>query len=535
MPRGPITNRREALLAMSGGALLATSSAGAEPALTPKAPGVEGIDEIVVGFMRAFEIPGIGIAVVSPDQPVFLKGYGVRTLGQAAPVDIHTQFAIASNSKAFLTACLALLVDDGKLGWEDPVVKHLPEFRMYDPCVTTMMTVRDLLVHRSGLPLGAGDLLQFPVTDRTAEDVLHALPYFKPARGFRAGYAYDNCLYIVAGILLKRVSGLGWDEFVSQRIFQPLGMRDAVSNSTLLRGENHVGRHARLGPPVIGMGRLEVVNPVETPVIGPAGGVNISVAEIVPWLQVQLGKGALLDGKRLWSEKQSAEMWKPQTLVSSGPGPTADEPQLSVMQGYALGWGVADYRGRRMLSHSGGLIGQITFTTLLPEQGLGFVVYSNTQDGDAITGLRYALLDQLLDAPPHDWIGATRRRIAEQSAKVIKAVGSGDFTPPPGHPSLPLAAYVGRYRDPWYGDVVVTLKGGGLAIDFTHTPAFKSLLEPFGPDAFRTRFARGAGEDAVVSFEVQEGRVSGASMRALSPIADFSFDFQDLSFSRVPS
>ena len=117
MPRGPITNRREALLAMSGGALLATSSAGAEPALTPKAPGVEGIDEIVVGFMRAFEIPGIGIAVVSPDQPVFLKGYGVRTLGQAAPVDIHTQFAIASNSKAFLTACLALLVDDGKLGW----------------------------------------------------------------------------------------------------------------------------------------------------------------------------------------------------------------------------------------------------------------------------------------------------------------------------------------------------------------------------------------------------------------------------------
>jgi len=534
MPTGPISNRREALLAMSGGALLATAAA-AEPASTSKAPSAEGIDAIVASFMREFEIPGIGVAVVGPDQPVFLKGYGVRTLGQPAPVDIHTQFAIASNSKAFLTACLALLVDDGKLGWEDPVVKHLPEFRMYDPCVTTMMTVRDLLVHRSGLPLGAGDLLQFPVTDRTAEDVLHALPFFKPARGFRAGYAYDNCLYIVAGILLKRVSGLSWDEFVSQRIFQPLGMKDAVSNSTLLRGENHVGRHARLGPPVIGMGRLEVVSPVETPVIGPAGGVNVSVAEIVPWLQVQLGKGVLPGGKRLWSEEQSAEMWKPQTITASGPGATADEPQRSVMSGYALGWGVADYRGRRMLSHAGGLIGQITRTTLLPEQGLGFVVYSNTQDDEPVSGLRYALLDHLLGAPPHDWIGATRRKIEDQKAEVIKAVGAGDFTSPPGRPSLPLAAYAGRYRDPWYGDVIVALKGDGLAIDFTHTPAFKSHLEPFGPDAFRTRFARGAGEDAVVSFEVKEGRVSGASMRALSPIADFSFDFQDLSFSRVLS
>ena len=533
MPTGSITNRREALLAMSGGALLATSSASAEPMPASKAPGVEGIDAIVASFMRAFEIPGIGIAVVSAEQPVFLRGYGVRTLGQPAPVDIHTQFAIASNSKAFLTACLALLVDDGKLGWEDPVVKHLPEFRMYDPCVTTMMTVRDLLVHRSGLPLGAGDLLQFPVTDHTAEDVLRALPYFKPARGFRAGYAYDNCLYIVAGILLHRVSGLTWDEFVSRRIFKPLGMRDAVSNSTLLRGENHVGRHARLGPPVIGMGPLEVVTPVETPVIGPAGGVNISVAEIVPWLQVQLGKGALPDGKRMWSEKQSEEMWKPQTIVSSGPGPTPEEPQRSVMSGYALGWGVADYRGRRMVSHAGGLIGQITRTTLLPEQGLGFVVYSNTQDDEPISGLRYALLDHLLDAPPHDWVGATRRKIEQQSAEVIKTVGTGDFQPPPGRPSLPLAAYAGRYRDPWYGDVVVALKGDKLAIDFTHTPAFKSLLEPFGANAFRTRFARGAGEDAVVSFAVTGGKVSAMTMRALSPIADFSFDFQDLSFSPV--
>lgn len=533
-------NRRDWLkiTAVAVGTAGTLGGARSAPATATESERASPLDEVQVGdvvarFMREFEIPGVAVGIVLPDRPAFMQGYGVRTLGQSARVDVHTQFAIASNSKAFLCACLALLVDEGKLSWDDPVVRHLPEFRMYDPAVTATMTVRDLLVHRSGLPLGAGDLMLFPKSERTREDILRALPYFKPATGFRAGYAYDNTLYLVAGIVLERISGLDWDRFVAKRIFEPLGMVDAVSNSTLVRSANHAGRHARLGPPARGMGKLEVIAPDETAAIGPAGGINVSLAGIIPWLRVQLKRGALPDRRPLWSAAQSAEMWKPQTITSSGPGPTDDMPQRAVMQGYALGWGVSQYRDRRILSHAGGVAGQITRTMLLPEQGIGFVVYSNSEEADAISGLRYAILDHLLGAAAFDWVTATRKSMEQARAEVLKVVGDGDFKRPPGDLSLPLDRYAGRYRDPWYGDIVVARKGNDLAIDFTRTPVFKSLLEPFGVDAFRTRFARGAGEDAVVSFAVKDGVVAGVTMKALSPLADFSFDFQDLAFVPV--
>jgi CubicO group peptidase (beta-lactamase class C family) len=529
-------NRRDLLTVVSGASLLAAAPAWPlESGPAAHAAYESRLVDIVARFMREFEIPGIGLGVVLPNRPQIVQGHGVRTLGRPEHVDARTRFAIASNSKAFLAACLALLVDEGKLGWDDPVVKHLPEFRMYDPAVTAMMTVRDLLVHRSGLPLGAGDLMQFPRTDHTREEILRALPHFKPATGFRAGYAYDNCLYIVAGILIERCSGLEWDRFVAKRIFEPLAMADAVANATLVSGANQAGRHARLGPPIRGMGKLEVIEQQESAVLGPAGGINVSAVSVIPWLRVQLERGALPDGRRLWSEAQSAEMWQPQTLISSGPGPSVDMPHRAVIQAYALGWGVSDYRGQRMLSHGGGLAGQVTRTALLPDLGVGLIVYSNSEEEHAVSALRYALIDHLLGTPEFDWIAAAKEVMAAERSQVLQIMGSGDFPVPAGAPSLPLDRYVGRYRDPWYGDVVLALKGGKLAIDFTRTPAFKSLLEPFGVDAFRTRFPRGAGEDAVITFAVKEGVVTGITMKALSPLADFSFDFHDLAFVPVRS
>ena len=426
-----------------------------------------------------------------------------------------------------------MLVDEGRLAWDDLVLKHVPQFRMFDATVTGMMTVRDLLVHRSGLPLGAGDLMQFPRTDHTRDEVLRALRHFKPATGFRTGYAYDNCLYIVAGAVLEAVSGLDWDAFVAQRIFSPLGMAGAVTNPTRVTTQNRAERHVRLGPPAIGMGPLERIEPDESPLIGPAGGINLSVTDSLAWLQVQLGRGARPGGPRLWSEARAAEMWTPHTLISSGPGPTAEMPQRAVMQAYALGWAVSDFRGHRMLTHGGGLAGQASRTALLPDAGIGLIVCSNAGDGEPVSALRYALLDLLTGAPAFDWVAAARQATAALEKQVLDLVGTGDFPPPPGAASLPLARYAGRYRDPWYGDVVVSCTGGGLSIDFTRTPVFKSALEPFGDDAFRTRFQRGAGEDAVVHFEVVDGGVTGITMRALSPIADFSFDFKDLAFVPV--
>lgn len=520
-------DRRTALALGLGSAAVLAVPAWARAAEVDEAA----VDAIVSPFMAAFETPGIAVAIVRPGQVPFLKGYGVRTMGGAGAVDVHTRFGIASNSKAFTAAALAMLVDAGTLDWEDPVVKHIPEFRMHDPDVTRMMTVRDLLVHRSGLPLGAGDLMYFPESSHVAADVLKALPHLKPVRGFRAGYDYDNILYLVAGLLIERVAGMRWNAFVQSRILTPLGMRDAVTTRGELRTDNVAGRHARLGPPVRGIGPMGTVRPDESPMIDAAGGINASVTDIAAWLQVQLNGGKLPESV-LWSPAQAKEMWTPQTIVASSDGPTAENPVRPVMSAYALGWFVQDYRGARMISHSGGLSGQVTQTAMIPSKGIGVAVFSNTEDSVS-GGIRNALLDMLTGAPAFDWVGTYVARARRGQQAALDSVKGGIDTAPPGGPSLALGAYAGRYRDPWYGDVVVSEKGGKLWIDFTPTPVFKSALDPWGPDAFRTRFAKEAGEDAVVSFEVKDGRVARVTMKPLSPLADFSYDYQHLDFAPI--
>jgi CubicO group peptidase (beta-lactamase class C family) len=309
-------------------------------------------------------------------------------------------------------------------------------------------------------------------------------------------------------------------------------MTGAAPSRPLVRGSNLVGRHARLGPPVRGFGEVERVEADESNEMAAAGGIHASVNDIVPWLQTQLARGVSPRGTRLWSEAQATEMWTPQVITSAGPGPTADMPGRSVMAGYALGWFVQEYRDRRLIHHAGGLSGQITYTGLFPESGHAFAVFTNTEDG-AVGGLRNAIVDHLIGAPDYDWVTSTRTAIDRQRREALAQAG-GDFNrAPPGGPSLALSAYAGRYRDPWYGDIVVTERGGRLHVDFTRTPVFKSALEPFGPDTFRTRFPRGAGEDAVITFVVENGRVPRMTLRALSPFADFSYDFHDLRPERV--
>lgn len=522
-----LTTRRQIL-----GYSVASATAAALPTWARAATPVDGdIDAIVAAFMQRYETPGIAVAVVRPGQPPLLRAYGIRTLGRPGAVDVHTRFAIASHTKAFTAAALALLADEKKLDWEDPVVRHLPEFRMYDAAVTPMMTVRDLLVHRSGLPLGAGDLMFFPQSTHVAPDVLKALPFLKPARGFREGYDYDNILYLVAGLVIERVSGMPWDRFIATRIFAPLAMADAAP-SRRDNDSNVAGRHARLGPPARGMGKLETVQPDEGPMVDAAGGINASVSDMAKWLQVLLSGGLLPDGKRLWSAEQARQMWTPATITASSAGAKPDNPARPILQTYALGWFIQDYRGLQMVQHSGALSGQVTYTGLLPSRGIGVTVLSNVEEGVSAS-IRNAILDRLIDAPPFDWVGAYGTRLATTQAEALASIAGGIERAPVGGPSLPIARYVGRYRDPWYGDVVVTEKRGTLSIDFVPTPVFKSKLEVWGQDAFRTRFPKGAGEDAIVSFVIRDGKVTGVTMKALSPLADFSYDFQHLAFVPV--
>jgi CubicO group peptidase (beta-lactamase class C family) len=525
-----ILSRREALSVGLGGAALAAHPAWAFQART------DALDEIVTGFMGAFEIPGVAVALIRPGQ-VITRGYGVRRLDSPAPVDADTQFAIASNSKSFVAAALAMLVDDGRIVWDRPVINYLPDFQMNDPDATRLMTVRDLLVHRSGLTLGAGDLMQFPLSDHSRADIYRGLRHLPLARGFRSGYAYDNILYVIAGLLIERISGQTYEDYITARLLRPLGMTNAVAARPLARGSNLAARHGRMGPPVRGFGELKIIQPDESPAGSPAGGIHSSANEIVRWLQAQLSRGALPGGRRLWSEAQAAEMWTPQIITANSAGPTSDDPVRPVIAGYALGWNVQDYRGRRLLHHAGALSGQITFTGLFPDHGLAFAVFTN-MEGPALRELRHAVVDHLIGDTSVDWLAQTRPRVAAESAEALAAVGGSGGNAPPGGPSLPLMAYAGRYRDPWYGDLLVTLqvvRGGPsrLHIDFTRTPVFKSVLEPFGPDSFRTRFPDGAGEDAVLTFVVENGRVTRLRLRALSPFADFSYDFHDLNPVRV--
>jgi CubicO group peptidase (beta-lactamase class C family) len=504
--------------ALTGGA--ATIAVSALPvrlrAQAPSSP----IDAIVQPFLQASDAPGVSIAIVRPDAPPITRGYGVRRLGDPAKVDADTLFAIASNSKSFLAASLGMLVEEGKLAWDAPVVKYMPDFRMSEDSATQMTTVRDLLCHRSGLPLGAGDLMQFPLSDHTRADILHGLRYLPLARGFRSGYAYDNILYVVAGMLVERVSNMPWESFLTRRLLQPLGMRTAVATRELVRTDNIAARHARLGPPARGLGPIEVVAADESLAGSPAGGINASANDIVAWLSTQLGHGVTPGGQRLWSEATQKEMWTPQIITASTAGPSADAPTRGVMSGYALGWGIGDYRGHRLISHSGGLSGQITQTAMLPEQGIGVAVFTNTEDGVSAQ-IRNALLDHLLAAPPYDWLSAWKRAQARNETQIRELAGTGDFPAPAGGPSLPLKSYVGRYRDPWYGDIAILERDGRLAIDFTRTPVFKSALEPFGPDAFSHPLRQGRGRGCGGVLRHRKGRPHAAEAARALPQRGF--------------
>ena len=532
-------DRRNALLWTGAGLLAASSSvrALAQTAAEPAKPAAllteAQIDALAEAFRARFDVPGLAVTIVRPGMAPFAKGYGQRRLDRPGAVDAHTLFGIASNSKAYTAALLAMLVDAGKLQWDAPVRRYLPEFQLHDPEVTRMFTVRDLLIHNSGLPLGAGDLMVFPATSHTLADILHGLRYLKPTTGFRTTYAYDNQLYLVAGMIVTRLTGLSWADAVTERILKPLGMTESVAVLSRVHGENVAGRHARLGPPVRGMGPMQTVSANEQDKIGAAGGINASAHDAAKGLAVQLAKGKLPDGSRLWSEAQAGEMWTPRTITANGKGPDADTPSRSVISAYALGWGVSEYRDQRLLSHSGGLQGQVTQQALLPELGCGLAVYTNVEDGYASVGLRNALLDRLIGAPETDWLAISTRRRETIQNEALQDWKDGGPVKPEGGPSLPLAAYAGRYRDPWYGEIVVREAGGALAIDFVPTPAFRGPLEPWGKDAFRTRFASTDAEDAVVHFAVAGGRVTKVTMKALSPLADFSFDFHDLAFVPV--
>ena len=518
----------------------APSRAIAEPAAMPIAAAA--IDRTVVRAMQSFKVPGMAVGIVKDGKLIYAKGYGVRELGKTPPVDIDTLFQIGSNTKAFTAAALAILVDEHKVRWDDKVIDYIPEFRLYDPYVTREFTLRDLLSHRGGLGTGAGDLMFYPNTDLSRAEMIRGLRYLKPVSSFRSQYAYDNLLYMIAGTVVATITGQTWDDFVTQRILQPLRMTGCVTSyRRIAAGSNTVTPH------VVSEGKLTAIRPIEFTAIAPAGAISCNVSGMAKWLQTQLNAGKSSDGAKIFTADRGEEMWTPNTVMPLNP--VLASLTHAHFEAYGLGWELQDELSYKRVSHTGGVPGTVTWVAMIPELQLGIVVLTNQQDDAAMEAVGNQILDAYVGAPKRDWIAigqsydeSRTREVNAVEAEVAKVLNTGGAPPP-----LPLTAYAGHYRDPWRGDADIRLEAGKLVLKFSRTEGLQGTLTPFKGNVFIVRWNdRSLNADAYVRFsqgfgpELEPGgdqavddAIEGMTLRSISPLTDFSFDFQDLNFAKL--
>ena len=491
------------------------------------------IDALVARALETTPSVGIAVAVVKDGEVIHSKGYGNKSIEDKKKVDNHTLFAIASNSKAFTATALSILVDEGKLKWDDKVIDHISEFKMYNDYVTANFTIIDLLTHRSGLGLGAGDLMIFPDgADFTIEDVLTSFQFQKPTSAFRTKYDYDNLLYIVAGEVVARLSGMSWADFVQTKIFLPLEMNNSVpTNSRLQENANLALPHDSEGD------RIKQLPSYDSDLVAAAGGIYASVDDLSKWMIMQLNRGKYGNDLsiELFSERQQNQMWKPHTNLWFT---TKPDPRTNThFTAYGLGWVIKDEQGKVVISHTGGLPGMLSKTILVPELNLGIVVLTNSLPG----GLSYysipeMILDSYLDIDEKDWIKemadrakATGSESDSVTTAVWKVVNENKSS------VIDLNDYTGIYKDNWFGNVEIALKDGKLRFTSQRSPKLNGQMYFYKATTFAIKWEYAdMNADAFATFSLnEEGRGMAIKMKGISPNIDFSFDFQDLDLKRV--
>jgi CubicO group peptidase (beta-lactamase class C family) len=489
------------------------------------------IDSLVNNTLKTFDVPGIAVGIVKDGKVILAKGYGVRSLATNQPVDENTLFGIASNSKAFTTAALGMMVDEGKLKWDDKVTDYIPEFKMYDPYVTNAFTIRDLLTHRSGLGLGSGDLMFFPDgSNFTKQEVIHNIRYLKQVSDFRTKYDYDNNLYIVAGEVLARVSGMSWEEFIESRIMKPLGfVASTASWNRVKNNPNIIDAHAPAD------GKVVVIPHDWNPVANAAGGIESNITDLTKWVIMQMNDGKYGDGKTLFSKAVHEEMWSPQTIIQTAQGGVYNTHFSS----YGLGWFLADVKGYKQVSHTGGLAGTVTQVTLIPELKLGIIVLTNQQSGAAFSAITNTIKDSYLGYPDRGWLKkyGDRTKANEASAKKTVDAIFADIAAQQKSNAVktPDSIFTGTYHDQWLGDVSISQKNGNLWFASVKSPRLNGTVLPYKANTYIVKWTdRSFDADAYVMFNLdRNGKASGFTMAAISPLTDFSFDFQDLDFKKA--
>jgi CubicO group peptidase (beta-lactamase class C family) len=493
------------------------------------------IDSLVYEAMSISPSAGVAVVVVKDDKIVHLKGYGVTSIETKEKVNENTLFAIASNSKAFTTAALAMLVDAGKLNWNDKVIQHIPEFKMYDAYVTENFNIQDLLTHRSGLGLGAGDLMFFPDgSDFTIKDVLNSFQYQEPVSAFRTEYDYDNLLYVVAGEVVARVSGMNWAEFVETKIMKPIGMERSAGVYQRLKDKSntafpHSTENGKLK-------QLETYTKSDES-LGAAGGIYASVNDLSNWLFMHLNDGNYSkDGnKQLISEENHAELWKAHTNIAFNAQPSS--PYKTHFEAYGLGWFLSDKKGYVVVDHGGALLGMLSKTILIPELNVGIIVLTNTDPGGyGYYTIAQEIMEAYLGTDANDWILQGKKIVGQresQSDKVTDAVW--ETVAKAEAESIKPEDYIGVYKDDWFGKIEVYLNKDQLWFKSYRSPKLNGSMSFYQANTFAIKWEyQDMNCDAFAMFTLDEtGKAQSIKMKGISPDIDFSFDFQDLDLQRV--
>lgn len=489
------------------------------------------IDAVVEKTMQTFDVPGIAVAIVKDNQVWFSKGYGVSSLKTGKKMDDHTRFGIASNSKAFTTTALGILVDEGKIKWQTLVTDIIPEFKLYAPYVTENFMIEDLLCHRSGLGLGAGDLMFWPGKPLFSKaDIIHNLRFLKPVSQFRTKYDYDNLLYMVAGEVIERVSGMSWEDFVEKRIMQPLRMNEsAAAYSRLTSKENVIDPHAPVEGKVVAIKRELNDN------LNAAGGIYSSVLDMAKWAVMQLNNGKYTSAggeKSIISAKVHNDLWTIHTPIPIR-GTTMYQSNFS---GYGLGWRLTDEMGHKVVSHTGGLAGIVTQFTLIPDLNLGIIVFTNQQSGAAFQSITSTIKDAFYGIKGEDRVAYYAKQVQqsrERAAAIVDKINEEIKANEGGQ--VDLKQFTGTYSDDWFGKIDISEKEGHLYFSSEKSPLLHGQMNYYKAGTFVVRWEyRSMDADAFVKFGFDfDGKPSTITMKPISPLTDFSFDFQDLYFNRV--
>jgi CubicO group peptidase (beta-lactamase class C family) len=491
----------------------------------------EKIDSLVADALVKFKVAGVAVAVVKDGKVIHSKGYGVGDINSKKAVNENTNFQIASNSKAFTTTALAILEEEGKLKWTDKVKDHIPEFKMYNDYVTENFNIQDLLTHRSGLGLGVGDLMFFPDgSNFTIKDVVTSFQHFKPVSAFRTQFDYDNLLYIVAGELIARASGMSYELFVQKRIIEPLQMKNTFVGSLLKDKSNLAIGHSSVS------GTIKAIDSYVIGVGSAAGGIFSNVADMSKWMIVRLNKGKYgTDLKTsLFSLKNHNEMWRIHTVTEINPNPRYN----SHFDGYGLGWELSDIKGNLRVSHTGGLPGMLSIVTMFPDLNLGIVILTNTENGGAglFSAVSNTIADSYLGLDDFGWTDKLVKRMEQYSStgddvtkKVWEKVASAKSV------KVKKEDFIGTYEDKWFGQIQVFEKDNSLWFKSARSPKLNGPMAFYNANTFAIKFEYQAMNcDALAMFSLDEtGKAQSIKMKGISPNIDFSFDFQDLDLQRI--